>query len=77
MTAVHGIKAELKPDTVVLRMSILPADPEREVKSNLKVSPEIAFGQGEIDPLSPVVPTLEALCDFVGEDVIAKLSQFL
>jgi hypothetical protein len=73
----ESIGGVFKPGAVMLRISLLPADPNRDVKLQPDVACEIAFYQEAAAQPQPVVLTLNALCDFVSQGVIAKLSRFL
>ena len=66
-----------KLNTVLARWAGVPVDPHSEMRLEPAVHPDVVFDKGGVASLQPVVPLLKSLCDFVGKDVIAKLSQFL
>jgi hypothetical protein len=67
----------LKCDDVLMRYSVIPINPEREAESQPVLSPEITFAEGGPAPLQSVIPTLDALCNYVRDRVIAPLAKFL
>jgi hypothetical protein len=67
----------IKADAVLLRWARTPVDPSQYVQLNPSPIVELAFGEGSPAEFQSIVPFLEALCDFVGDTVIAQLSTFL
>jgi hypothetical protein len=67
----------LKTDAVLVRYGAIPKDANRGVQMQPFLSIQILLGEGEPAPLEPIIPTLNRLCDFVRDGVIAPLSKFL
>jgi hypothetical protein len=68
---------EVKRDAVVAKYTVIRIDPNRPVNMHPGLPLQVAFGQGEPLEFQAVVPTLNLLCEFVRQSVIAKLAQFL
>lgn len=64
-------------DAIWVRWGACPRLPNQEVRVNPIAPIELAFDKGGPSPLEPVIPTLQALCQFVRDPVIAQLSKFL
>ena len=68
---------ELKVDAVFLRFAAKFRDPNNKMPMEPHIPLEVAFGNGGPAALDPVIPTLQAICDFVRDSVISPLSKFL
>lgn len=67
----------LKLDAILIRWAPVSWDPDKEVSVKPYLSVEIVFDQGGVLPLQAVIPTLKRLCNFVRDDAVAQLTQFL
>jgi hypothetical protein len=73
----HVTPGELIADAIFARYIAMTIDPNREVKMDPTLKPEVAFARGGPAQLEPVIPTLAGLCDFVRDGLIAPLSKYL
>lgn len=68
---------ELIADAVLMQYGVLAADPKKDVYMQPVLSIEVAFGETKLAALESVIPSLEAILDFVRNSVVAPLSNFL
>ncbi|HEY2893167.1 MAG TPA: hypothetical protein VGJ16_03115 [Pirellulales bacterium] len=68
---------ELVVDAVMMRYASFTEFPVNCMQFDPVVTAEITFGHGSPVPLEPVIPVLEAMCNFVRDVVIAQFSKFL
>jgi hypothetical protein len=68
---------QLVPDAIFMRYVALPLNPEADVRMQPSFPTEVTFGPTTITPLKPIVPTTQAILDFVRNSVVSPLSQFL
>ncbi len=64
-------------DAVLLRWAGVPIDPNRAMSVNAHFPVQIVFDRESPLALKPVIPSLQAIYDFVDRSVIAPLSKFL
>ena len=68
---------DLKLNAVLFRWAGVVHAPRADMGLKPQLALEVVFGQGEPIAGEPVVPTLRALCDHVGNVVVPALAKFL
>jgi hypothetical protein len=66
---------ELNP--IWIRWAPNPIDANQEVRVQADLPVEIVFDQSGPAALEPVIQTTQTICDFVRQDVVAKISQLM
>ena len=77
LTSRFSSDIEVKENAVIFQYVALPKDPQLEVYLQSVLTPELAFRIGGPAEREGVIPTLNALCDFVSQTVITMLCPFL
>lgn len=67
----------LKADAIFVRWAALLIDPNQDVNMNPRIPVEVVFDDAGPAHRQSVIPTLQSICDFVRDSVIAQLAKFL